>query len=69
MLCSIRFIQGSRVKLRKPSICCSMPVPQLVLFEVWPTIHGGVRNQRQISSTLKARVCSICASSGVIDTC
>ncbi|MCY1281817.1 hypothetical protein D9M70_306340 [compost metagenome] len=47
-----------------------MPEPHFVApWAEWPTIHGGVRNQRQISSTLKPRVCSICASSGVMLTC
>ncbi|MOA04665.1 hypothetical protein D3C78_1242330 [compost metagenome] len=64
--CSIRVSHGRRVKVRKPIICCSMPVPQLVDFSEWPTMNGGTRNQRQISSTLKARDSSSWASFGLM---
>ena len=45
-----------------------MPLPQLVDFSVWPTMKGGTRNQRQIDSTLNARVSSSCASFGLMPT-
>src|SRR3546814_9658051 len=52
-----------------PSVCCSRPVPQLVDFSVWPTMKGGTPKKRHISSTEKARLSSICASSGLIVSC
>ena len=49
--------------------CCSRPVPQEVVFSVYPTMKGGTRYQRQSSSTENARDSSICASSGFMVTC
>src|SRR3546814_4572642 len=49
--------------------CCSRPAPQLVDFSVWPTMKGGTPKKRHISSTEKARLSSICASSGLIVSC
>ena len=69
MDCSMRTHQGRSTKMMKPIICCSMPVPQLVLFSLWPTMKGGTRNQRHTSSTLKPRVASSSASCGFMLSC
>ncbi|MNV84679.1 hypothetical protein D3C71_1785720 [compost metagenome] len=66
MACSMRRSHGPSVNVRKPIICCSMPVPQLLDFSVWPTIQGGTRNQRQIASTENPRDSSSCASDGLM---
>ncbi len=39
--CSIRFRRLRSVKVTKPMVCCSRPVPQLVDFSVWPIMCGG----------------------------